>query len=267
MAEIRAKNLSSLNLNVNVEFPRTGPDGNIQELVWGPLTYNSLGLATRHNADFVTNKKFADAYAYADAVPHPHHPQEDFHAEWVSHVVYWVAEQALNVPGDFVECGVRTGFHSRGIMRFLKFETLSERRFFLLDTFAEIPDDQFTDYETERGVKESYADYAEDCYDLAVSNFADYPNAVLIRGAVPQTLDQIDTDKICYLHIDMNIALPEIAAANYLWDKLSPGAMMLLDDYGWSGHELQKAAFDKFAEDRNITILSLPTGQGLIIKP
>jgi len=44
-------------------------------------------------------------------------------------------------------------------------------------------------------------------------------------------------------------------------------AAVLLDDYGHSGHEEQKRAFDGFALSKDVKILTLPTGQGLIIKP
>jgi hypothetical protein len=42
--------------------------------------------------------------------------------------------------------------------------------------------------------------------------------------------------------------------------------VVVLDDYGFEGHEVQKREQDKFAASKNIQILSLPTGQGLIIK-
>ena len=65
----------------------------------------------------------------------------------------------------------------------------------------------------------------------------------------------------------MNAAGPEIAAANFFWDKLVPGAMVILDDYAYVGYEVQKRAFDQFSKEKNVPILSLPTGQGLFIKP
>ena len=61
----------------------------------------------------------------------------------------------------------------------------------------------------------------------------------------------------------MNCSPPEIAAINFFWDKLVPGAMVLLDDYGFVSYEEQKNAFDN---EKGIEILALPTGQGLIIK-
>jgi hypothetical protein len=45
------------------------------------------------------------------------------------------------------------------------------------------------------------------------------------------------------------------------------GALMLLDDCAYRGHRPQKVAMDRFAQTRANKILSLPTGQGLLIKP
>jgi hypothetical protein len=53
----------------------------------------------------------------------------------------------------------------------------------------------------------------------------------------------------------------------FFWDKLVPGALIVLDDYGWIGQYLQKEAIDEFLAPRNVKALTLPTGQGLIIKP
>jgi len=42
--------------------------------------------------------------------------------------------------------------------------------------------------------------------------------------------------------------------------------MVLLDDYGFVSYEEQKNALNVFAREKDIEILALPTGQGLIIK-
>jgi precorrin-6B methylase 2 len=109
--------------------------------------------------------------------------------------------------------------------------------------------------------------YKEDLYDNAVSNFAEFNNVTIIRGSVPSTLSTVEIGDVAYLSIDMNNTVPEIAAANYFWDKLKPGAPIVLDDYGFVRYETQKRAFDKWAADRCVEILALPTGQGLIVKP
>jgi hypothetical protein len=65
----------------------------------------------------------------------------------------------------------------------------------------------------------------------------------------------------------MNCAPPEVAAAEFFWERLVGGAIVLLDDYGFPGHEAQREALDGFAAAKQVKILCLPTGQGLIVKP
>lgn len=88
-----------------------------------------------------------------------------------------------------------------------------------------------------------------------------------MRGLVPDTLPTVPIDRVCYLSVDMNIVEPEVAALEYFWDKLVPGAAVILDDYGWANYQLQQEAHDRFAAARGVPVLHLPTGQGLIIKP
>jgi len=51
-----------------------------------------------------------------------------------------------------------------------------------------------------------------------------------------------------------------------LFDRVSPGGLVVFDDYGWSGYAAQKVAEDAFMRQRGHSILELPTGQGLLIK-
>ena len=83
---------------------------------------------------------------------------------------------------------------------------------------------------------------------------------------MPETLRLIDLHVFAFVSLDMNCVRPEIAAAEFFWPKLVSGGIMLLDDYGFSAHIDQKDAFDLFATRIGVQILSLPTGQGLMIK-
>ena len=104
-------------------------------------------------------------------------------------------------------------------------------------------------------------------YELARANFAPFPRARLVRGRVPATLATVDVSRVAYLSIDMNCAAPEVAALEHFWPRLVPGAAVVLDDYGWTGYSAQKAALDAWARGREAAILTLPTGQGLLLKP
>jgi hypothetical protein len=106
----------------------------------------------------------------------------------------------------------------------------------------------------------------EECFAQVAATFAAYPNVRFIRGAVPDTLPQVAAERVAYLSIDMNCAAPEIAAGEYFWTRLSPGAVVLLDDYAYAGYEPQKHAWDAFARAHGTHVLALPTGQGLLVK-
>ena len=190
----------------------------------------------------------------------------DIHIEWRVHVILWAAWQASMLPGDFVECGVNTGIYSLAICEYLNFNRTG-KNFYLFDTFAGIPLEQITEREKALGRIEENLAWFEECYDVARRNFAPYPKAQLVRGRIPDTLSTVTIDQVCYLSLDLNIVEPEIAAMEFFWDKLSPGAPVVLDDYGWLGFAPQREALDAFAARKGVAILNLPTGQGLLIKP
>ena len=51
-----------------------------------------------------------------------------------------------------------------------------------------------------------------------------------------------------------------------LFDRLSPGGIIVFDDYGWAVHFKQKEAIDTFMNAKGIPVLELPTGQAMSIK-
>jgi O-methyltransferase len=228
------------------------------------LTYATDGLYSTHNCDFIKNSQFQKAYTYGLVNARP-----DIAIQWRVHTALWVASQCIQLDGDFVECGVHTGILSGAVLTWLNFSEFTKKTYYLLDTFEGIPEDQISESEMIFGVGNMNRKYpkGDATYLGALEKFSLWSNAKIIRGRVPETLAQVASDRIAYLSIDMNAAEPEIAAAEYFWPRLLPGAMILLDDYGWSPHIHQKQAFDQFALRHNIQIMSLPTGQGLIMKP
>jgi len=249
-----------LPLKVELKFPLA--DG--RTLVQGPLTYNTDGLATRHNCDFIKDARFAAAYQYGMIDGRP-----DLQIEWRVHTALWVADQATQLAGDFVECGVNTGILSGAIMLWLNFERFGDRKFYLLDTFAGIPEEQISAAERAIGVHNMNRKYGDgdQLYNNVLKKFSRWPNAVVVRGRVPETLEAIKSERISYLSIDMNAVEPEIAAGEALWPRIVPGGFVLLDDYGWAPHINQKHAWDAFATRHGVSIFALPTGQAILMKP
>jgi hypothetical protein len=223
------------------------------------LSYNQDGLIAMHNADFLRDPEFVRAYAAGQQTG----SWRDAKIQWRMHTVFWAAAIGSHIEGDFVECGVNKGGSALAVIEHLGFERLG-KTFWLYDTFDGIVDSQLTDAERSHGLK---AGTYEPCYDQVVNTFSRFGETVkIVKGAIPDTLSQAP-EKVAYMHIDMNCAAPEIAAAEFFWPRLSPGAMIVLDDYGWGGHIEQKRAFDAFCAGKGVTVLTLPTGQGMICKP
>ncbi len=227
-------------------------------------TYAQDGLYTVHNSDFMRNQRFLAAYHFGIQGGRP-----NIRVHWRVHVAIWLAEQAIRLEGDFIEFGVHTGILSGAILTQLDFARHSDRRYYLLDTFTGIPEEQISANERSVGVHTMNRKYADGdlVYAMIQDKFKPWPNARIIRGRVPDTLRQVESNKVAFVSMDMNVAEAEIAAAEFVWPKMAPGAFMLLDDYGWQSHVNQKHAFDMFAARHQVDILSLPTGQGLLMKP
>jgi hypothetical protein len=228
--------------------------------------YDQDGLKSVHNHEFMNDPSFCKAYERGVRAT-----GQDYQWHWRVHVGLWVATCASRLEGDFVECGVNRGFLSSAIMDYLDWDSLG-KHFYLLDTFKGI-DERFISAEDKAaGALEKnrtlLADgfYASGIDEVRV-NFSEWKNLSLIEGPIPETLPRVGADKIAYLHLDMNCSEPEVAAAYFFWNRLVPGALMLLDDYAYHGYRLQKVAMDRFAQAQGNQILSLPTGQGLLINP
>ena len=221
--------------------------------------YFQDGLLTVHNSDFRTDPKFIQAYQLSKSTGGIGNSD----IMWRVYVCCWAAWKVKDQDGDFVECGVNLGAISRAVIDYTDFQTLG-KTFWLLDTFNGLIDDLISDEEKSTGIKSGQYD---ECYNKVKSTFNHIQGVRLVRGIVPNTLEQVSSEKISYLSIDMNCVAPEIAAIEFFWDKLISGAVVILDDYGWAKHINQKIAFDNFAEKHNVQVLSLPTGQGMIFKP
>lgn len=247
-------------ITLEVKFPLA--DG--RTLVQGPLAYNQDGLATQHNADFMRDPRFLEAYRVGMENGRP-----GTQVEWRTHVALWCATQAIALEGDFVECGVHTGILSGAVMTWLDYAKHAPRKFYLFDTWAGIPPEQVSEDEKRFGVLEMNRKYqnGDALHADVVKKFARWPNAVVVRGRVPDSLGAMEASaKVAYASIDMNVAAAEMAAADFLWPRLVPGAPLLIDDYGWAAHANQKKAWDAWAQRTGVMILALPTGQGLVVK-
>lgn len=229
------------------------------------LTYTNDLLFTYHNADFLKDPHFIESYRLGKLTDKNGVLLKNYDIEWRIHVLCWAAFHALKLEGDFVDCGVNTGIFSRAIIHFTDFNRTG-KKYYLLDTFAGMDPLYSTQIEMHRHSVIGYEKQNE-LYEDVKQTFKDF-NVEIIKGAVPETLPMVKSEKICFLSVDMNCVEPEVRALEFFWDKMVSGGMILLDDYGYANSTKdQKEAHDKFARSKGVMILTLPTCQGLIVKP
>lgn len=218
--------------------------------------------AVIHNHDFMKDPRYIAAYARGIQAHGEHQVQY-----WRMHVALWCASQAIQMPGDFVECGVWKGFLSSGIMRYLDWNRCN-RNFYLFDTFCGLDETLVTPAEVAKGNLAHYRKHYLENFEEVCKNFSEFRNVFLVKGSVPQSLRRCRRiEQVAYLSLDMNNVTPEIAAIEHFWPKMVSGGIVLLDDYGYVSYEEQKKGFDEFTRKQGVQILALPTGQGVFRKP
>lgn len=227
--------------------------------------YQYDGLSCIHNHDFMISPDFTGPYKRGMQAA-----GSDYGWYWRVHMGLWAARSAFRIEGDFVECGVNRGFLSSAIMQALDWNQFN-RDFYLLDTFQGLDDRFVSEGEKKSGVLDrNQKDIQSGFYTKNLAevkdNFSEWKNAKIIVGSIPETLSQVSSEKIAFLHIDLNCALPEVAALEHFWPDIPTGGIVLLDDYAYYGYQSQKEAMDAWSEQSGAPIASLPTGQGLIIK-
>lgn len=227
--------------------------------------YDQDGLTTLHNHDFLKDPRFIKAYQRGVQAA-----GSDYGIHWRVYVALWAAHQAASLQGDFVECGVNRGFVSSAIMEALDWNQQG-KRFFLLDTFQGLDERFVSQDEKAKGALEKNAEHLSSGFyvsniESVRENFSEWPEATLVQGSIPESLSEVSAESVAFLHIDLNCSPPEIDALKFFWPKLSPGALVVLDDYAYVGYELQKDPIDDLVSKWGHSVLALPTGQGLLIK-
>jgi O-methyltransferase len=214
-------------------------------------------IANQKSAHFLFDEKFADALEAAPDGDQGSGLSRHFGGTvWIKHVVLAAALNALSKEGDFVECGTYYGSTAKAICRYCEFEKYPERTFYLYDLFGHSDGDTHTPLP---GLKEG------GLYENALETFKPWPNVRVVQGRVPDIFAKVVPSKIAFLHVDMNDPVPELMAYVHLWDRMAPGGIIILDDYGHVGRQDQQMFANAFFDSKGRKVIELPTGQGLLV--
>lgn len=232
---------------------------------FGRVYANDNLIALQRTAGFLQDKRFRQAVIGNVDRTNSARASQERSLAWRLHTLTWAARHCLSVDGDYVEAGVYRGFSFGVIAEYLDWATIA-REMYLYDTFEGIPETYNSEGRNNRVYEEENSLNKDQIYNTVLARFSKYENVKIVRGIVPDSFRTSCPERIAFMHIDMNSAKSEIATLDALWGKVVPGAIVVFDDYGWSGYAAQKAAEDKWMAANGHTILELPTGQGMVIK-
>jgi len=175
---------------------------------------------------------------------------------WRLYILLNLAKSCLGLEGDYVELGCHKGTSAKRLTEYMDLESV-DKQYWLYDLFQWNPGDEHTHMPGHDNPR---------MYEDVVQRFEDKPWVKIIRGSVPESFEQGFPDSIAFAHIDMNHPDPESSALREVLPRLSDGGIVVFDDYGWWGYSAQKRALDPIASEHGLSILELPTGQGLLLK-
>lgn len=216
----------------------------------GATTFCSDNLITwNKNYSFLRDGDFNEKLQNPDTSSH------EKSIIWRTYILIYFAKMASRVFGDFLELGCHTGSTAMQVIEKIDFVRL-QKQYYLYDLFEWNEGDEHTQFEGHKNPN-MYAD--------VVKKFSNESYVNVIKGPIPDVMKDNSPQNIAFAHIDMNHPVPEQGALLQILPKLTKGGVVIFDDYGWWGYSAQKIAIDEVLKRHALSVLELPTGQGILI--
>ncbi|MEU4689029.1 TylF/MycF/NovP-related O-methyltransferase [Actinoplanes sp. NPDC023714] len=182
------------------------------------------------------------------------------------------------IPGAVVECGVWRGGSMHVVTRTLLTIGVTDRDLYLFDTFEGMtePTEKDLTYggkpvaELMSAQPKTARIWAIASLDDVKQGFADIPyppeRIHFVRGPVEETLPAEAPERIAILRLDTDWYESTRHELLHLYDRLSPGGVLIIDDYGT--FQGARQAVDEFLKETGARLLLSPLGPGRIaVKP
>lgn len=171
-----------------------------------------------------------------------------------------IYQKTLKIPGEIFELGVLKG---ASLIRWATFREMLEnshsRKIVGFDAFGEFPIHQNADPDDKDFIArhEVYAGNGLEIEELTkIIKIKGFDNIELKKGdvfdTIPQYLKENPQTKLSLLHLDMDTYHPTAFALDKLWERLSSGGAVVIDDYNSIAGATN--AVDEFIEKRNLKV-------------
>ena len=165
------------------------------------------------------------------------------------------------VPGDLIETGVWRGGAVIFMRAVLKAYEITDRRVWVADSFAGLPEPDVALFPIEAKfhstplVRKVYKNFAVDL-EAVKSNFATFglldDSVQFLEGWFKDTLPTAPIERLAIMRLDGDFYESTADALAGLYDKLSVGGYVIIDDYGEESWNYCHRAVDEFRAARRI---------------
>ena len=184
----------------------------------------------------------------------------NFYSEERKYTLRGFMRFTAHIPGDLAECGCYVG-----VSAWFMAKEAPDREFFLFDSFEGLstPDSEDS---TLQGVQEWRVGDLKTTEDVLRKNLAEFSHIHVLKGWIPERFPEIAERQFRLVHIDVDLYQPTLDSLKFFYPRLSPGGVIVMDDYGFLTCPGATKAAHEFMADKPEYILHLPTGQGIIIR-
>lgn len=166
------------------------------------------------------------------------------------------------VPGDLLEAGVWRGGATIFMRAVLKAHGVTNRQVWAADSFEGLPEPDAKRFPKEAAVyhgpvmRDAFQRLAVNL-DTVKANFQRYDlydeQVRFLPGWFEDTLPQAPIDRLAVLRLDADYYASTLDCLTHLYDRLSPGGYLIVDDYGEDEWTDCRKAVDHFRSTRGIT--------------
>jgi hypothetical protein len=158
-----------------------------------------------------------------------------------------------DILGDLIETGVWRGGASIFMCGVLRAHGINDRKVWVCDSFEGLPPPDMSKYPADKGDNLSTYKILSVPLNVVENNFRLFglldSNVKFVKGFFEDVLSKLKVERFALVRLDGDMYSSTIVALNELYDKLSPGGYIIIDDYTLTG--CNKAVED-FRNERNI---------------
>ena len=160
------------------------------------------------------------------------------------------------IDGDVAEFGVYKGHTAAAIDRVLS-QTNSDKQLYLFDSFAGMPEiTHDLDRAWDQGELAAPVKHVRDL-------FSGSPQVHIVPGFFSETLPDYADLRFSFCHVDADLYSSTKECITYIIPRLSPGGVIVFDDYGFRATKGAKAAIEECLGTKVPNFVPLPTAQAV----